>query len=50
MAKLGQKLQLTEADLDELAEITEEDIERTNELWIQFADTWAKNLLLAEAR
>ena len=33
MAKLGKPLNLTNKQLDELAEITEEDVERVNEKW-----------------
>ena len=50
MAKLGKALNLTNKQLDELAEITEEDIERVNELWQKTVSSVAKNLLVAEQK
>ena len=49
MAKLGKKLSLTKAQRDELAEITDEDIDRVNALWQQIVPSIIKNLLLAES-
>lgn len=48
MAKLGKPLNLTNDELDQLAEITEEDIQRANERWQKTVRAWARNLLLAE--
>ena len=48
MAKLGPALKLTNDELDELAIITEEDVERTTERWILTVASWARNILLAE--
>lgn len=48
MAKLGKPLNLTNAQLDELAEITDEDIERVNRRWQKVVPSAIKNLLVAE--
>lgn len=45
----GKALHLTDEELTRLAEITDEDIARTNERWQKYANRWARNLLLAEA-
>jgi len=44
---LGKPLNLTNAEIAELAEITEEDIKRVNELWQKYVPSVMKNLLLA---
>jgi hypothetical protein len=49
MAELGKALALTDEDLDRLAEVTEEDILKTNNRWVQVSSRWAKNLLVAES-
>ena len=48
MAKLGPPLNLTNDQLDELAEITEEDILRVNEKWQKTVSSVIRNLLVAE--
>ena len=48
MAKLGKSLNLTNKQLDELAEITSEDIERVNDKWVKAVPSIIKNLLVAE--
>ena len=48
MAKLGKSLNLTNKQLDKLAEITEEDIARVNEKWTKAVPSIIKNLLNAE--
>lgn len=48
MAKLGKALRLTNDELDELAEITTEDVERVNEEWQKTVHSIARNLLVAE--
>ena len=48
MAKLGPPLNLTNDQLDELAEITEEDILRVNEKWQKTVPSVIRNLLVAE--
>lgn len=45
---VGPALNLTDEQLDQLAEITEEDILETNRLWSASVPQWAVNLLLAE--
>jgi len=47
MAKLGPPLKLTNSQLDKLAEITDEDIDRVNEKWQAIVPSIIKNLLLA---
>lgn len=44
----GKPLDLTDEDLDALAEITEADILRAQQRWQRSADPQYKNLLLAE--
>lgn len=44
----GKPLDLTDAELDRLAEVTDEDIERTFEKWQKYAPRWARNILVAE--
>lgn len=46
--KVGKALPLTDKELDKLAEITEEDIERTNKRWAALAPKAFANILLAE--
>lgn len=48
MPKLGKALNLTNDQLDEAAEITEEDVKRAQKAWAKSVNRWAKNLLLAE--
>ena len=48
MADLGKPLVFTNQELEELAEITEEDILRTNEKWRKWTKPWARNLLTTE--
>ena len=48
MARLGKPLNLTNKQLDELAEITEEDILRVNKKWQKANPSITKNLLVAE--
>ncbi len=48
MPKLGPALNLTDKELDEAAEITEEDILKAQERWVKTVGGWAKNLLIAE--
>lgn len=45
--KMGKPLQLTSRELDELAKITDEDIERVQARWRKTAPRFARNLLLA---
>ena len=47
MPKLGPALVLTDEELEELAEIDDEDILRVNAKWRKWVDRWAANLLLA---
>ena len=42
---LGKPLELTDADLDELAKITPEDIQKARRLWITSVDDEIKSLL-----
>ena len=45
---LGPALNLSDEELDRLAEITQLDIMLVNAKWVEIAPSWAKNLLLAE--
>ena len=47
MPNLGKPLRLTNDQIAELAEITEEDIERVNKRWQVVVPSAIKNLLLA---
>jgi len=49
MAQHGPALDLTDEDLERLAEITEQDILTTQQRWARLTDQWATNLLLAES-
>jgi hypothetical protein len=42
---LGKPLQLTDAELEELAKITPEDIREARKLWIESVDAELKHLL-----
>lgn len=42
---LGKPLELTDAELDELAKVTPEDIQRARRLWIEAVDDEVKGLL-----
>ena len=46
MAKLGPPLGLTNKEIEELAEITDEDITRVNESWMRVVPSAIKNMLL----
>ena len=46
MAKLGPPLKLTNKQIAELAEITDEDVTRVNETWMRVAPSAIKNMLL----
>lgn len=46
---LGKPLPLTDEELELLAEVTEEDIEKAKKLWKKHAPAKFKNLLDAEA-
>lgn len=45
--KLGQPLGLSDAELEDLAKITDEDIQQAQKGFKKAAPRWAKNLLLA---
>ena len=49
MAKLGPPLKLTNAQIEEASVITDEDVDRVNQIWKQIVPSAIKNLLLAEA-
>lgn len=46
--KVGPALKLSDKDLEEAAQITEEDIERANERWQKSAPRKWANILVAE--
>ena len=46
MANLGPPLKLTNKQIAEMAEITDEDVARVNETWMRVAPSAIKNLLL----
>ena len=48
MANLGKPLELTNEEIAELAEITDEDVTRVNADWMRIVPSAIKNLLLAE--
>lgn len=47
MAEL-KSLVLTNEDLDQLSEITNQDLVNANIAWVQQSPRWAKNLLIAD--
>lgn len=50
MALKGKLISFTPQELDELSQITEQDIENVNARWKQTANRWAKNLLVTGLR
>ena len=48
MPKLGKPLNLTNKQLEKLAEVTTEDVERVNKKWVFLSVSVLKNLLIAE--
>lgn len=49
MPKIGPSLKLTNKQLDELAEITEEDIKLVNKEWVKAVPAVYRNLLVTSA-
>lgn len=45
---LGGALSLSDQKLDELSEITDEDLDQATIAWMREAPRWAQNLLLAD--